>query len=356
MKKKKILVICPFPEKLAAGQRFKYEQYFDYWKKNNFDIKVSSFMSKDFYNIAFSKGNYFQKLFGVLIGYGRRIIDIFRLNKYDIIYIFMWVTPFGTSFFERVYVFLSNKIIYDIEDNIHQKNYYSSFRNFFSSHNKIIYLIKMSDHVITSSPYLNQECLKINKSKCCTYISSSIDTKRFKIKNSSLKETVLGWTGTHSSKKYLELLKPIFLDLNRQIKFKLIIISNFTFYIPNLDIVNIKWNKKNEISDLHKIDIGLYPLDGKRWVDGKSGLKALQYMAIGVPVVASNFGINNKIIDHSKNGYLVNSKKEWIYYLKKLIINRKLRYKIGKKSRHLVMKKYSTDVIKIQYLKILQNL
>ena len=41
MKKKKILVICPFPEKLAAGQRFKYEQYFDYWKKNNFDIKVS---------------------------------------------------------------------------------------------------------------------------------------------------------------------------------------------------------------------------------------------------------------------------------------------------------------------------
>ena len=79
-------------------------------------------------------------------------------------------------------------------------------------------------------------------------------------------------------------------------------------------------------------------------------------MAIGVPVVASNFGINNKIIDHSKNGYLVNSKKEWIYYLKKLIINKKLRYKIGKKSRHLVMKKYSTDVIKIQYLKILQNL
>ena len=64
-KVKKIFVICPFPEGEAAGQRLKYEQFFDHWRKNGYEIKVSSFMDERMWSIVYTQGNYFQKVFGI---------------------------------------------------------------------------------------------------------------------------------------------------------------------------------------------------------------------------------------------------------------------------------------------------
>ena len=104
---KKILVICPFPYNFAAGQRLKYEQYFDHWRKNGFDITMSSFLDTKAWGVVYKHGNYTAKILGTFRGYMRRVCDIFRIQSYDIVYVFMWVTPFGTSFFERLYRFLA---------------------------------------------------------------------------------------------------------------------------------------------------------------------------------------------------------------------------------------------------------
>ena len=60
---KKILIICPFPQDVAAGQRLKYEQYIDVWEKNGYSVKVSSFMNIKMWNILYSKGNYVKKIY-----------------------------------------------------------------------------------------------------------------------------------------------------------------------------------------------------------------------------------------------------------------------------------------------------
>ena len=54
--KKKILILCPYPENQAAGQRLKYEQYISDWKKNNYEVHLSSFMNLEFWNILYKKG------------------------------------------------------------------------------------------------------------------------------------------------------------------------------------------------------------------------------------------------------------------------------------------------------------
>jgi len=36
MKNKKLLVVCPFPQGVAAGQKLKFEQYFDHWRENGY--------------------------------------------------------------------------------------------------------------------------------------------------------------------------------------------------------------------------------------------------------------------------------------------------------------------------------
>ena len=111
----------------------------------------------------------------------------------------MWVTPFGGALFEKIVRNLANKIIYDIEDNIliSQGNKLNPIAKL-EKKSKIKYLIRTSDHVITSSPFLNDYCLGINDKSSCTYISSSVDTDKF-IPNKEFKKdrkVTLGWTGT----------------------------------------------------------------------------------------------------------------------------------------------------------------
>ena len=86
-KKRKILVICPFPEGVAAGQRLKYEQYFDYWREKGFEITISNFMDQSMWNVVYSSGNFMPKVIGTVKGYLRRIVNISNLRKFRTFYI-----------------------------------------------------------------------------------------------------------------------------------------------------------------------------------------------------------------------------------------------------------------------------
>ena len=358
--RKKILVICPFPQGVAAGQRLKYEQYFENWTDNGYEITVSSFMDMEMWKVVYTHGNFLAKVFGTFRGYFGRILDLIRVGRYDLIYVHMWITPFGTSMVERIFRGLSKIIIYDIEDNVIMKksNERNPFIDFFKSSKKIKYLIKTADHVITSSPFLNDFCLRINLNKACTYISSSVDTDRFLPVNSynNEKKVTIGWTGTFSSKIYLDLLRNVFTDLNKRIDFKLRVIGNFHYELPGIDLEVVQWTKEKEVEDLQGIDIGIYPLVQDEWVMGKSGLKAIQYMAFGLPTVATNVGTTPLIIRHMENGWLVNTEKEWIDALETLVKNSELRRNIGQAARFTVLENYSNIVIKLTYLSILNKL
>ena len=359
-KNKKIYVICPVPQGEAAGQRLKYEQYFQSWRDNGYEIQVSSFMDAELWGVVYTEGNNIKKFLGVFKGYLRRFVDLFLFNKFDIVYVFMWGTPFGSSLYERMLRLLSYKVIYDIEDNVmmEQSSALNPITRFLRGSGKTKYLIKTADHVITSSPFLNDYALELNQKDQATFISSSIDTNRFIPVNKYTNESipVVGWTGTFSSKEYLDLLAPVFLELAKRIKFKLRVIGNFEYSIPGVDLEVIQWTKEKEVTDLQGIDIGLYPLPQNKWVLGKSGLKALQYMAFGLPTVATNVGTTPKIIQHMDNGILVEKENEWIEALEILIQKPELRKKLGNNARQTVLLSYSTDVIGELYLKVLSEL
>lgn len=356
--KKRILIVCPYPKDQAAGQRLKYEQYIESWEENGFSVEISNFFNVSSYKILYKKGHYIKKIFAIVSGYLRRTKDIFLLPSFDIIYIHMWVTPLGTSFFERIFNALSKKIIYDIEDFITlKKNEYESFRELLiskvRSRQKFIFLIRNANHVITSSSDLNEDCKKRNKFANSTYISSSLDHKRFIPALRNQKKITIGWTGTYSSFKYFKLIEPILCSLKSKYNFHVTVIGNFEYANKNLDIEIIQWNLDSEIDDLSKIDIGIYPLDESEWVGGKSGLKAIQYMAMGIPFVASNLGINSKLFIDGESGFLASSDKEWAEKLSILLSDRDLRKSMGLNARMHFLNNYSHEHISSKYLKIL---
>ena len=356
---KKLLVLCPYPEGVQAGQRLKYEQHFTNLRQNDFSIDVKPFINLKLWNILYKKGYYIDKFFGLISGYAKRFFTIFLLFRYDVIYVFMWITPYGPGWFERIYRLFSKKIIYDIEDNILvvKKNEINPTSRF-KSVGKIIYLIKNADQIITSAPGLNDHCKAISLKDNCTYICASINMKRYipKIEYNNNNILTIGWTGTFSSQQYLTIVEPVLKDLAKLRKFKLRIIGNFEYHIDKVDYELIQWTKESEIDDLTKIDIGFYPLNmDTEWVSGKSGLKALQYMALGIPTIATNIGNVSSIIKHMKNGILVNNNKEWLDYFVKLIDFPDLRKKIGIEGRKTVIENYSTEILTNKYLKVLKT-
>ena len=118
----------------------------------------------------------------------------------------------------------------------------------------------------------------------------------------------------------------------------------------------IKWTKENEVKDLQLIDIGIYPLLPDEWGLGKGALKAIHYMAIGIPVVATDFGTTSLVVKDQENGFLVKSEEEWVEALEILIRDRKKRKVFGEKGREIFELNYSTNIVKEQYLSILKGL
>ena len=173
-------------------------------------------------------------------------------------------------------------------------------------------------------------------------------------KNYSPNNVIIGWTGTFSSKKYLEVVIPVLINLSKIREFKFRINSNFNFKSDDIEIDFVKWNKKNEIEDLIELDIGIYPLTNDDWILGKSGLKAMQYMALGIPSVSSKLGNVVNFIENYNNGILVNDQKEWFNALLYLIDNPDIRQKIGLKGRKTIEKNFSFHQIHKSYLEVLE--
>ncbi|HEY6502871.1 MAG TPA: glycosyltransferase family 4 protein [Chitinophagaceae bacterium] len=358
MKRKKILVLCPHPVGYVPGQRLKYEQYFDHWKANGFDITVSSFMSERMQRIVYKKGYFFEKIFWTFCGYCKRVFDLFRIRRYDLVYSFLWITPFGPPLFEWMVSGLAKKMIFDIDDLVYMKNERADkwYTRLFKGRDKPVYLMKKADHVITCTPYLDEFVRKFNTNT--TDISSTINTITYipvnKYENTGT--ITLGWSGSHSTIRYLTLLHPVLKELKKEFDFKLLVMGDAGFLMEGIDVEAHAWTEEKEIEILQRMDIGLYPLPlDEEWVYGKSGLKALQYMALGLPVIATAIGANFRVIEEGESGFLVTSQDEWLQKLKALINDASLRRRFGMKARARVEKYYSVKANEPVYLGIINK-
>lgn len=361
MKRKKVLIICPYPVGVAPSQRLKYEQYFEFIEENGFDVDVKPFIDTNFHKIVNRKGYYFMKLIYLIISYIKRIFTIFEIRKYDIVFIHLWVTPIGIPFFEFIYRFFSKKIIYDIDDLIFlsgSKSDYNPISNLVKGRKKPIYLMKKADHVITCTPYLDRFVRQWNP--FTTDISSTINTSLYIPKmnyNIENKEVILGWSGSLSTSKYVKLLTGVFQKLNDlKISYKLVVMGDPNFSLEGVNVQAITWKEEYEVDQIKRFDIGLYPLPNTTWVLGKSSLKALQYMAAGVPTIATAIGTNFRIIDNNVNGILVTSEDEWVNAIVRLAKDKAFRKRIGQQGAKTVEDHYSVNANKYKYLAIFENL
>jgi L-malate glycosyltransferase len=359
-KKKKILFVTPYPFNKAPSQRLKFEQYYSYFEANGFEVHKTAFVNEKFWQIIYKKGFIARKLLYTCAGYLSRLLWLFRLRQYDVVYTHLWITPFGFPVFEWLYCKISRKVIYDIDDLVYLPDIKSDVNTLISGikgKNKPLFLMRHADHVITCTPYLDNIVRQYNTHT--TDISSTINTDVYHPKNDysiRASKVVLGWSGSISTVKHFRVLEPVLRKLREEgIDFKLVVMGDEQYRAEGIDVEALPWKESHEVAVISRFDIGLYPLPDEQWVYGKSGLKALQYMALGVPTIATAIGTNFRIIENNVNGFLANNEEEWLNYLKLLIRDEATRRRIGQKGAEILEQKFSVNANRERYLEIIRS-
>lgn len=154
---------------------------------------------------------------------------------------------------------------------------------------------------------------------------------------------VAGWIGQASTAGYLHQLASVFSQLRLEdvLRFTAIGIDTEALGLP---MTSVAWSAESEAQSIASLDIGVMPLHDSPFERGKCGYKLIQYMACGLPVVASPVGVNRQIVEHGVNGFLASTPDEWAQALRALAADPALRARMGAAGRAKVERHYTTDV------------
>ncbi|RYH70068.1 MAG: glycosyltransferase [Alcaligenaceae bacterium] len=148
------------------------------------------------------------------------------------------------------------------------------------------------------------------------------------------------WIGSPSTVHYLQLLREPLQTLAARHPFVLRVIGGGTVDLPGVQTEVVAWTEDTEVEGISACDIGIMPLKDSLWERGKCGYKLIQYMACGLPTVASGVGANPEIVRDGVCGFLANTSSEWVATLSKLLENSSLRMQMGAAGRRRVEEEY----------------
>lgn len=276
-----------------------------------------------------------------LLKRGRRYLDILRTRwgRYDAVILERELFDNPTWDMEAKLRKYAKAMILDMDDGV-----------FLKFPEKFDQLLEMSDLVIAGNESLRQWA---TTARCpAVVIPTCIDTVQYQPRDQAAgaqrKRPVVGWMGTSGNIAYLRVLEQPLRQLAQTLDFEFQVIATDRGILDELQLdgVNVvfrKWCPETEATDILDFDMGVMPLTDDPWSKYKCGLKLLQYMAIGIPGVASPVGVNREIIREGENGFLAESASEWEAALRTLLMDCELRKKVGANARTTVQRSYSVS-------------
>jgi glycosyltransferase involved in cell wall biosynthesis len=163
------------------------------------------------------------------------------------------------------------------------------------------------------------------------------------------------WIGSPATVSYLSLLREPLVKLSLQFSLKLRVIGADIPDMPGVEVESVPWLEETEVASIQEGNIGVMPLIDSAWARGKCGYKLIQYMACGLPVVATPVGVNCQIICANENGFLASSDEEWVTALNLLLDNPVLRQQMGAAGRKKVEDHYCLKQVAPRLAKLLLN-
>ncbi len=189
--------------------------------------------------------------------------------------------------------------------------------------------LPLCDHIWAGNHYLAENARQYNPNS--TIIPTAIDDKKYAIQADKPNANIdLVWIGSHSTQKHLATIIPALEAAAAQIPtLRLKIIADFTLQSSQLEMLHIPWSQEVEAQALASAHIGIAPLPDNAYTRGKCGLKVLQYMAAGLPVISSPAGVNQDMVQNGISGLFAANEQAWVDAILQLAHNTELRNTMG---------------------------
>jgi len=341
----RVLALMPGLFDTSPGQRYRLEQWGPLLRERGVEITYAPFEDDELHSIVYKPGRMGKKLQLVTRNLARRLSTINKARNYDLVYILREAALLGPPVFERLIHQQRIPFVFDFDDAIFvsyrsPSNGYLSYLKFAS---KTKTICRLASHVMVGNPYLAEYARQVNDN--VTVVPTTIDTEKYQVRpKKDDGPLVIGWTGSFSTVQHLDTLRGALKKLAETEQFRLRVIGTPTYELAPIDVEAMPWRAATELDDLRAIDIGVMPLPDDNWSKGKCGLKALQFMALGIPTICSPVGVNTDIIQDDENGFLAATEAEWVDKLSRLLRSAELRRRLGDAGRTTVEQRYSAAI------------
>jgi glycosyltransferase involved in cell wall biosynthesis len=354
----KIGALIPYPINIAPGQRYRIEQWAHHLGEVGIEVEMLPFATDELMQLLHQPGKQIAKAFALAKCFARRAWLLTKLQRYDAIYLFRTASIVGPAVLERFLSMLGRPVIFDFDDAIYLLHTTAANRYFgwLKFPGKTATICGLSSHVVVGNSYLADYARQFNSQ--VSIIPSSVDVDRYQASSEARnpdRRIVVGWTGSSTSQTHLEWFTPVLWGLAAQREVEIRVISDREPVLPGVPYVWQGWSAASEVADMQPFDIGIMPMPDDQWARGKCSMKALLYMALGIPTICSAIGMNCEVIQHGENGLLARTNEEWLDGLKALIDDAALRQRLGAAGRRTIENQYSMRQCAAQFAKVVQE-
>jgi glycosyltransferase involved in cell wall biosynthesis len=220
-------------------------------------------------------------------------------------------------------------------------------------------MVGCADAVIAGNAFLAEQAAQWIDERSIQVIPTCVDPKRYPLAEpeQSGDGVELVWVGSSSTLQGLQAIAAILEDIGRNVPgVSLKLLCDRFLTLRHLPVLPLPWTEANEAAEIAGADIGISWLPDDAWSRGKCGLKVLQYMAAGLPVIANPVGVQMEIVRHGETGFLVQTPVQWIEAVRRLAEDVELRRRMGRAGRRLVEERYSVAAGAARWLKLLGRL
>jgi glycosyltransferase involved in cell wall biosynthesis len=325
----------------AASTRQRVLQYLPHLAAAGIEVEVHPLLD-DAYVRALASGAAASRS-SIAAAYARRLRQLLRPQATDLIWVYAELFPWLPASFERLAFRAGKPLIYDYDD---------AFFHPYDDHanplvrralgGKLKPLIAGAAAVCAGNSYLRQYADQAGGETIV--LPTVVDIDQYAPAGSRPdRPLTIGWIGSPSTWAFVRPLLPLLAELcrTRGIAFSAVG-AGAAAEADGFDGLTLSsWSEASEITAVQAMDIGIMPLPDEPWARGKSGYKLVQYMACGLPVVASPVGANASIVADGETGLLATDEAQWRAALTRLIDDPALRAAMGQAGRARAVESYS---------------
>jgi glycosyltransferase involved in cell wall biosynthesis len=252
------------------------------------------------------------------------------------------------------------RLLFDFDDAVFVRDSYSPKGPHSASRlHRFMATVETADAVVAGNDYLAREAARWAPGPDRVHVvPTCVEPARYRPANHERAGGVeLVWVGSSSTLRGLEAVRPMLEGVGRALAgARLKLVSDRFLRFEHLPVVRRLWSEADEADDIAAADIGISWVPDDLWSRGKCGLKVLQYMAAGLPVVANPVGVQAELVRHGESGLLARTPAEWVEALRLLAGDPALRRRLGEAGRRRVEAEFSVAAGAARWLAVLGGL